>query len=352
MKGTVKHYSIKTNLELAIQGLFEFINFLINSQEDQLNKKENKFNTLQKQKDQFENYVALVDLSVFKIIEDAEAVHEKRKTSKETLYKTICLFENHALEYENSLKQISVKTVSFYRNINKAIHDVRMELLNHMHLLSVTEKNNMIDNIDNEMIIFSDAFQAYIKSRKSSTSLEYYALHSSIFDNSYKMIHFALVVTEIEHFLDLPTEEIVSYDLRLVCARMQVLCKNPDFMVARKFVTKLFDFKLDNVEMMSSENLNHKASLKLDLLEYILNPKQTSAKFYINIDIKKKDSYYLLHRLHKEDWVKKKLIQAMKNSQFYLKDGIKETKITYAAVIKLLNNHDLKTNDRIDGLFV
>ena len=352
MKGTMKHYSINTNLELAIQDLFEYINYLINSQEDQLNKKENKFNTLQKQKDQFENYVTLVALSVYTIIQEVQAANEKRKIPKETLYKTIGLFENQALEYENGLKQISVKTVLFYRNINKAIHDVRMELVNCMHLLSITEKDHIIDNIDEEIIIFSDAFQAYINSGKTSTSLEYYVLHSSIFDNSYKMIHFALVLAEIEHYLDLPTDELVSYDLRLVCARMQVLCKNPDFKVARKFVTQLFDSKLDNVEMMLSENLNHKASLKLDLLEYILNPKRTSAKFYINIDIKKKDSYYLLHRLHKEDWVKKKLIQAMKNSQFFLKDGTKETKITYAAVIKLLNNHDLKTNDRIDVLFL
>ena len=352
MKGTMKHYSIKTNLELAIQDLFRFINYLINSQEDQLNKKENKFNTLQKQKDQFENYVALVALSVHSIIEEVQAANEKRITPKETLYRTIGLFENQALEYENGLKQISIKTVSFYRNINKAIHDVRMELISCMHLLSITEKDQIIDNIDEEIIIFSDAFQAYINSGKTSTSLEYYVVHSSVFDNSYKMIHFAIVLAEIEYYLDLPTAELVSYDLRLVCARMQVLCKNPDFIVARKFVTKLFDFKLGNTEMMISENFNHRATLKLDLLEYILSPKPSFERFYINIDIKKKDSYYLLHRLHKEDWVKKKLIQAMKNSQFYLKDGISVTKITYAAVIKLLNNHDMKTNDKIDALFV
>lgn len=57
-------------------------------------------------------------------------------------------------------------------------------------MLTTTEKGELIENIDEEIINFEYAFQDYLKSGKSSTSLECYTPHSSKFDNLYKMNHF------------------------------------------------------------------------------------------------------------------------------------------------------------------
>jgi len=351
MKGTIENGSIKVNLKIAISDLFDFINLIIEAREDKLNKKGNKFNTIEKQKEELFYRVNVIAFCLTSLDEKAETSKEIKELIKIGVFEQIQIFEKSAFEYSNTLKHISTKSVSFYQNINTAIHVARQEIINTLFILSIGDEGIIQTGLDEEMNEFSEALQAYVKSGLITSSPENYEVHKAIFDKAYKMIHYASMLSEIENSIELPANEIVRYDLRLVCARLQNLCKNQDFIVARNFVTKLFDLKLDNMEVILTDNLLERAELKLDLLEYILIPNNFRVRLYFNSDVKKGDIYYLLRTLHKKSWVQKKLLQAMEGKTFFIKDGVDKTRITYDAVAALLNNHDLKTNDRVDVLF-
>ena len=352
MKGTIKNGSINLNLKIAISDLFDFINLIIEAREDKLNKKGNKFNTIEKQKEELFCRVNVIAFCLDSLDEKAETSKRIKELIKIGVFERMHIFEKSAFEYSNTLKHISAKSFSFYQNINTAIHEARQEITNALFILSIGDEGIIQVRLGEERLKFSDALQAYVRSGLITSSPEYYEVHKAIFDKAYKMIHYAWMLSAIEDLIELPANEIVPYDLRLVCARLQYLCKNQDFIVSRNFVTKLFDLKLNNMDVILSDNLAHRAELKLDMLEYILLPKSFRVRLYFNSDVKKEDIYYLLRTLHKKSWVQKKLLQAMEGNTFFIKDGFNQTRVTYDAVTALLNNHDMKTNDKIDLLFV
>ena len=352
MKGTIKNGSINLNLKIAISDLFDFINLIIEAREDKLNKKGNKFNTIEKQKEELFCRVNVIAFCLDSLDEKAETSKRIKELIKIGVFERMHIFEKSAFEYSNTLKHISAKSVSFYQNINTAIHQARQKLISNLFVLSIGDEGIIQIGSDQEMVEFSDALQAYVKSGLITSSPEYYEVHRTIFDKTDKMIHYAWMLSAIEDLIELPANEIVPYDLRLVCARLQYLCKNQDFIVSRNFVTKLFGLKLNNMDVILSDNLAHRAELKLDMLEYILLPKSFRVRLYFNSDVKKEDIYYLLRTLHKKSWVQKKLLQAMEGNTFFIKDGFNQTRVTYDAVTALLNNHDMKINDKIDALFV